>query len=259
LKEGGQELSADARPLLFAAFSDQADVVKQLLDVGFDDQAIDHLILLELYQAAALRQLESLRTGKLSTSTATSQFEEEIPCPSTWEEQRRHEVSLSATFLERQRWEAGDVSYEQKYKMQMELVANDWKQMARDEQMEIAMKATSAVTWEKLPLVAGWSFQVIAKVNAKSTRGLTSRSLDDPVPDFTPTGRKDTGGTDTDTDQELPQPGATGWKPVAGATGWSHRTEAAQGGLIAGTRYQLVSSRVMSPPQSVSNPHPILT
>jgi hypothetical protein len=165
VKEGGQELSVDARPLVFAAFSDQADVVGLLLDAGFDDQAIDHLILLELHQVAELRQLDALKRKK----------QEVVPCPPQWEEQRRHEISLSASFLERERWD--NMSSEAKYAEQMAQVQRDWKQMAHDEQMEIARTATGKVTWEKLPLVPGWSFVVIARVG-KSSRLTAQKSLD---------------------------------------------------------------------------------
>lgn len=153
MKSGGDELSADARPLLFAVFYDQADIASELLDCGFDMQAIDQLILLELNQNAQMTKLDRLETKK-----------EDIPCPPSWEEQRRHEISLSATFVERAQWEGGDMSTEDKYEAQMQRVRQDWKEIAREQQLLIAKKAASAVTWDKLPLLPGWSFQVIARV-----------------------------------------------------------------------------------------------
>lgn len=153
-KEGSQELSADARPLLFAAFTDQPDVVRLLLDAGFDEQAIDHLILLELHQVAELRQLDSLGGN-------TAWESHPLPCPPQWEEQRRHEISLSASSMDREKYE--HMTWEQKYVEQLAQVQSEWEQMTRDEQMLIARSTTAKVTWDKLQLVPGWSFEVIAQ------------------------------------------------------------------------------------------------
>ncbi len=164
-KEGCQELSADARPLLFAAFTDQPDVVRLLLDAGFDEQAIDHLILLELHQVAELRQLDSL-------GGTTAWESQPLPCPPQWEEQRRHEISLSASSMDRDKFK--HMTLDQKYVEQLAQVQSEWEQMARDEQMQIARTTTAKVTWDKLQLVPGWSFEVVAK----SCRSMVQSSAD---------------------------------------------------------------------------------
>ena len=133
LKQGGQEPSLDARPLIFAAFLDQANLVCKLLESGFKESDLDHLILLELHIACCRIQLRSRKKNEpLSLA------------PKSWMEQaerRQREISRSSD---------------------MPVSAQDeWDRLSPQEQMDVASRHTAMVSWERLPLVPGWTFQVV--------------------------------------------------------------------------------------------------
>ena len=78
--DDSRELSLDARPLVFAAFHDRGDIVKELLDYGYCIKQIDHLIWLELWiamTATSAQGSQRLNWGQLPLVTG---FEYQAIC-----------------------------------------------------------------------------------------------------------------------------------------------------------------------------------
>ena len=117
----GEELTADARLLIYAAFNDQAKVVGMLLDAGFDVSQLDGLIALELQRALDEKQIVS-----------------ENEPPPHWVKQQLAAGVEKAVLKTRWAKLPMDAAPGQPGKM-------DWWR---------------ALTWDMLPHVAGWTFKV---------------------------------------------------------------------------------------------------
>ena len=126
------ELTVDGRQLIYAAFYDNAKIVREMLRSGFDVSQLDHLIALEIKQEMCCQKL-------LEYKGSDAAWHDE-PMP-TWAEK-----------LHRQGITASEVKAE-------------WSNLPKDEQITRTLYEVKKVAWDKMAFVNGWMYRVIVQVN----------------------------------------------------------------------------------------------
>jgi hypothetical protein len=151
-----EELSVDTRPLVFAAYHDRAEVVRELVSYGFGVEQLDQLIFLELYQLGCQQKLLHRR--------------EELPIPSGWKDLQKRK--LAANMLDSNdfiQWHAMSKANQEQQ------INKQWVAMSYEQQMKITMADVMSLTWTKLPFVTGWSYRATGQIHEIP-------EISDPVP-----------------------------------------------------------------------------
>jgi hypothetical protein len=135
----GNELTSDARPMVYAAFHDDFNTVSELLKHGTDVRCLDHLILAEL--CAMLKHRQILKSTHLEP-------------PLSWlqEEVSRH---LS---LHRNEWMALSPDEQQ------QICKAQWATRSLQEQQKICSEDVALVSWGDLPYLRGYEYKVLGSM-----------------------------------------------------------------------------------------------
>lgn len=135
------ELAVDGRQLIYAAFYDNAKIVREMLQGGFEVKHLDHLIALEIRQEMARQQL--LQQGAKSSCCGIAwkrggQPWHSAPMPGWKEREHRHGHDE----------EAAD---------------KRWSALPVDTQVSYALQEIQSVTWDKMAFVPGWTYRTICQ------------------------------------------------------------------------------------------------
>ena len=146
----GEELAADTRMLVYAAYSGHAAIVSELLEAGADVCQLDQLIMLEI-------QPELDIAAKRMSSTRNLQP------PKQWMKDRRieHAKVQANSYADRSNARRGNWSTLSRAD-QLKLIEDEWNSIEPGEQAKLCQKYSKVVTWDKLGLVNGWTFRVMA-------------------------------------------------------------------------------------------------
>eukprot|EP01043_Picozoa_sp_COSAG02_P019955 COSAG02_NODE_973_length_15536_cov_5.108635_4_plen_1513_part_00 len=136
---GGDELTSDARPMVYAAFHNDHRTVQELLRHGTDVRCLDHLILTEF--CALLNNRKILKSAHLSP-------------PRSWlkEEVNRH---LS---VHKNEWIS--LSPEE----QEQICLAQWATRSLQDQQKICCEDASKITWQDLPYLRGYQYKVLGSM-----------------------------------------------------------------------------------------------
>lgn len=146
----GDELTSDARPMVYAAFHNDVHTVQELLRYGTHVRCIDHLILTEF--CAMLSNRHILKSTHLDP-----------PLPWMQGEVTRH------MSLHRNEWMA--LSPEE----QQQVCLSQWAALPLQEQQKICCDDVSAVRWKDLPYLGGYKYKVLCS-KIKEDSGETGSS-----------------------------------------------------------------------------------
>lgn len=130
-----QELTVDGRQLIYAAFYDNAKIVREMLQSGFDVSQLDHLIALEIRQEMCTQKLLERRRNDVSWYSS--------PMPN-WTNRR------------------------QRQGCNQEEINEEWRELSHEEQVAITIEELRTVTWDKLPFVNGWTYRVIVQADKET-------------------------------------------------------------------------------------------
>lgn len=150
----GEELAADARMLLYAAFCGHADIVKELVEAGSDITQLDHLIMLEIQpelEMAAPKKVQKRR----------EEAEVQRGPPALWIKDRRIEHAKVQANSCADRGNAARVWSSITADEQMKTLTEEWAAIDPDEQRKLRRKYKKMVDWDRLSLVNGWSYRVV--------------------------------------------------------------------------------------------------
>ena len=142
------ELSSDSRPLLYAAYHDQADVVRELLDAGFGPDQIDHIILLEVTQMV---EQHALRKGA------------PLDPPRFWIESRGGKTIESRGGNFKRSDSALDLDA-LTVAQQTTKLTQEWLDLTPDTRLKLISDESRRVTWRKLPWITGWTYRVTGRI-----------------------------------------------------------------------------------------------
>ena len=145
-QSAGGELSFDSRPLVYAAFMDQADVFAELRDLGFEQEQIDSLIFLEMHQLGQVHAIEK--------DTVT-------PLSSWLFEQRRKIRNGQKSEDDKERWD------EMSSRDQLKLAEEQWWLLTRAERQKVKTQFVQRVHWGRLPFVRGWKYRAVLRVGSE--------------------------------------------------------------------------------------------
>jgi hypothetical protein len=147
--EDERELTVDTRPLIIAAFNDQASVFKCLEEWGGDVDSIDNLILLELHQLAQLRALDNILRAR-------SKSKKTLSPPLSWiKHERRFKKFPTSEQHQHNEWLSLSI------KAQVEKLKVDWGNLSLEKQSKIISDDIETVSWDKLPWVTGWTYMSV--------------------------------------------------------------------------------------------------
>lgn len=150
------ELTFDARPLIYAAFHDNAEVVWELIDSGFEIAQLDNLILLELHQMC---QRESIRAHVKTSRGWRSKAK--LKAPRGWVDAQKRQMNFT-TSSEQEDWEALGAA-EQRTRIE-----GSWFELSMAQQQRAVETDIMKVNWARLPFVSGWSYRAVIRVRHNS-------------------------------------------------------------------------------------------
>jgi hypothetical protein len=172
-----RELCRDARPLVYAAFFDRAEVFAELCESGWEVRHIDALIFLELHQLgqyfAVLRRTaadvhkQPLEAPYQWIRSALRRKQKALPphcarCLRSGRNERPSSVpAVVGTDVYCARcWTAQPIS------ARLADAQAEWGQLSLPDQQAAVISEVQTVQWRKMPFLPGWSYKVVLRLDS---------------------------------------------------------------------------------------------